>query len=268
MLKRRMEAIPEFAEFVSVRKKERREAEVKALGEAVSLASKHQRFLQKQIAEDVTSPNTAVLATFFKEHESALRDPDLTIITNLNDRLKKLVAEKGLTDPYEVAMSELENIQKKQNGEVEGTNQDSAEAHITARNRFLLDGDLGDWVLLFNARTGPHVARNIRGDIVFEGKEADTCFLHSPTGTLTDMAEILDGFGPQARLADAGMSWIVARGPAPGASAFHLLLMIRRTIAPELRESDCVEPRPAAACGEGDARNEETTMRKLTLPLA
>ena len=50
-LKRQMEAVSGWSDFVRSRAEETRQAEIQALGEAVSLASKHQRFLRGQIAE-------------------------------------------------------------------------------------------------------------------------------------------------------------------------------------------------------------------------
>ena len=92
---------PGFSEFVRGRAKERREAEVRALGEAVSLASRNEQFLRRQIAENLTSPNTPALAALLGEYKNALRTPDLSILSDLNDRLDQLVTKEGLTQAYE-----------------------------------------------------------------------------------------------------------------------------------------------------------------------
>jgi hypothetical protein len=60
-----------------------------------------------------------------------------------------------------------------------------------------MSGELTDWVLLFNSKNGPHVARNIRGDITFDGHEASVCFLHPPAEKMAgaEIAEVLEGYG-------------------------------------------------------------------------
>ena len=63
---------------------------------------------------------------------------------------------------------------------------------LTARNRFLMEGDLGDWVLLFNSSgKAPNVARNIRGEIVFENGAAKACVLH-PAQQKINQADVED----------------------------------------------------------------------------
>ena len=53
-------------------------------------------------------------------------------------------------------------------------------------------GELTDWVFVFNASgKAPHVVRNLRGDIVFEGGEADVCVLH-PASQMIGVTEIED----------------------------------------------------------------------------
>ena len=183
-LKRRMEKVPGFAEFEHAQNEEREKGRIRALGEAVTLASKHQQFLRKQIAEEVTSPNTPALATFLNEYESILRRPDLSTVTNLNDRLKKLVSEKEeLKQAYDAFMAGPAPNQPEPKPPSES---------VTDRNRFLMAGELTDWVLLFNAGgKAPHVARNIRGDIVFEGQQADACILHPAAGKI-EAAQVED----------------------------------------------------------------------------
>ena len=183
-LKQRMSDVSGFAEFNRGRIEERREAEIKALGEAVSLASKHKQFLRIQIAENVTSPNATTFAGLLKQYEIALNQPDLAILSDLNGRLKQLVSEQGLTAAYEAAMAQLKPEPTKAT--------EQAGAAPTNRNRFLMEGDLGDWVFLFNASgKAPNVVRNIRGEIVFENGTAKTCVLH-PTQQKINQSDVED----------------------------------------------------------------------------
>ncbi len=177
-LKRRMDTVSGFPDFLQTQIDKHKKDEIQKLDKAVSLAKKHQRFLRDQIAQNGTLPSTEALAALLQEYESALapRDPDLSTLTNLNDRLKKIVSERGLTDTYNAAITELVK---------------------TDRNRFLLDGESTDWILVFNASgKAPHVARNIHGDIVFEGQQADACVLHSAAGKIeaAQVEDILSGY--------------------------------------------------------------------------
>ena len=179
-LKLRMEKIPEFVEFERTQDEERKKRRTQALGEAITLASKHKRFLQKQITENIRSPVTPSLATFLNEYESVMNKPDLPVVTELNDRLKKFVSENALQQAYDDAI--IDSTQP-----MPGPDQTPAPAPEspvvkTEKNRHLLEGDLTDWVLIWNASgKAPHVARNLRGDIVFDPPQADACVLHSPT---------------------------------------------------------------------------------------
>ncbi|MGA8690885.1 MAG: hypothetical protein WB662_13520 [Methyloceanibacter sp.] len=94
----------------------------------------------------------------------------------------------GLTVAYDAAMAEPEPDQQTKK---------PLEIVKTDKNRFLLEGALTDWVLVFNAGgKAPHVARNIRGDIVFEGQQADVCILHSAAGKIevAQVEDILSGY--------------------------------------------------------------------------
>ena len=187
-LKRQMEAVSGWSDFVRKRAEESRQAEIQALGEAVSLALKHQEFLRDQIAKNLTSPNTAALATLLKNYESALRSPVLSTVTDLNDRLKKIVSDDGLTDAYDTWMAGPGPPHPAEK---------PPEIVKTDKNCFLLEGALTDWVLVFNAGgKAPHVARNIRGDIVFEGQRADVCILHPAAGKIevAQVEDILSGY--------------------------------------------------------------------------
>jgi Bacterial SH3 domain/Putative peptidoglycan binding domain len=181
-LKRQMEAVSGWSDFVRSRAEETKQAEIQALGEAVSLASKHKSFLRGQIATRLTAPNTPALATLLKQYESVLRNPVLLTLTELNDQLKKAVSDMGLEKEYEEAMR----------GEKEPEPAPKTAIAKTDKNVFLLEGELTDWVLLYNAGgKAPHVARNIRGDIVFEGQQADACVLH-PTAEKIDATQVED----------------------------------------------------------------------------
>ena len=182
-LKSAMEAISGFPEFIGDREKERTRIEVQKRGQATTLASKHQWFLRKQIADNITSSSAPALARFLTEYESAMKSPELSTLTELNDRLKKFVSENALQQAYDDAV--LNSTQP--TPALEPTPAPAPKSPIvkTEKNRHVLEGDLTDWVLVWNASgKAPHVARNLRGDIVFEDQQADACVLHPPAEKL------------------------------------------------------------------------------------
>jgi len=53
----------------------------------------------------------------------------------------------------------------------------------TPKNRFLMEGDLNDVIILYSAgAAAPHIAKNLRGDFVFGADSANSCLLErTPT---------------------------------------------------------------------------------------
>ncbi len=51
---------------------------------------------------------------------------------------------------------------------------------VTAKSRFLMDGDRGDLIILYNdSGKAPSVVRNLRGELVFEDGRAAACLYHA-----------------------------------------------------------------------------------------
>lgn len=52
---------------------------------------------------------------------------------------------------------------------------------VTAKSRFLMEGDRGDLIILYNdSGKAPSVVRNLRGELVFEDGRAAACLFHAP----------------------------------------------------------------------------------------
>jgi hypothetical protein len=61
-----------------------------------------------------------------------------------------------------------------------------------------IDFSPSSWVFAFNASgKAPHVARNIRGEIVFEGQQADACVLHPAEIEAAEVEDILRDYDVQ-----------------------------------------------------------------------
>lgn len=64
---------------------------------------------------------------------------------------------------------------------------------VTAKSRFLMDGDRGDLIILYNdSGKAPSVVRNLRGELVFEDGRATACLYHVPLSDVFMNRQIRD----------------------------------------------------------------------------
>jgi len=64
---------------------------------------------------------------------------------------------------------------------------------VTAKSRFLMDGDRGDLIILYNdSGKAPSVVRNLRGELVFEDGRAAACLYHAPLSDVFTNRQIRD----------------------------------------------------------------------------
>lgn len=67
---------------------------------------------------------------------------------------------------------------------------------VTARSRFLIEGDRGDLIMLYNdSGKAPSVVRNLRGELVFEDGRAAACLYHAPLSDVFLNRQIRDHGG-------------------------------------------------------------------------
>ncbi len=103
------------------------------------------------------------------ELSSSLGSPELQILRNLTQRVEEGIRSAGLQSAYGP-------FQPARTAEAPKPTA-SGNEHLTAKNRFLLEGALEDVVLMFNTSPkAPNVARNLRGDVVFNGARARACW--------------------------------------------------------------------------------------------
>ncbi|CAA2156781.1 hypothetical protein MBRA_02215 [Methylobacterium brachiatum] len=81
---------------------------------------------------------------------------------------------------------------------------------VTAKSRFLMEGDRGDLIILYNdSGKAPSVVRNLRGELVFEDGRAAACLYHAPLSDVFLNRQIRDrsamlGARPDLPLAACG----------------------------------------------------------------
>ena len=142
------------------------------------------------VSQNPTSPYALKFVPLIKQIDPALVSPELTRVQSLTETIALTIREANLQDAF--ASNPLPasvDDSSKQAGTTP-----SPVIPVTEKNGFLVEGDLADVVLLYNANPdAPHVARNLRGDFVFSEDRADVCMFGSnPAGTaLTVKTELL-----------------------------------------------------------------------------
>lgn len=166
---------PDFQAFTKQRDEARGEASLKALAQAVDLAKKNKFFLRRYIAENITSENVPDLSSLLKRYDTALSDPKLDDLSEINEELKGIVATGPLKSEYQRLVSAYSAEPQAQVPAVA----DSPQLAVTNRTRFLTAGPRQEGMVLFNASgRAPNVVRNLRGDIIFEHDRAVGCSYH------------------------------------------------------------------------------------------
>ena len=181
---------PQYASFLSVRAEKKREENARLLADAIILGKQQKAFLLVEIARDATAPAVAAFVAKVKLLEAALASPELGELQPLTQETDRLVRQNGLRERFILAGTSsespaaasyppaIENPSKRQSNKPI-----DLAAVTTQKNKFLIDGALGDFVTMYNAsKSAPHVVRNLRGEIIFDRATAEVCLLHDDGG--------------------------------------------------------------------------------------
>jgi hypothetical protein len=161
---------PAFESARQQRDAARREFEVRELAGVTTRAEKQRQFIMWHVTQHPTASYIPVLLPLIAELESGLKSPQLRSLTTLTNRVDGAILQAQLRGQYEA-------FQPRQTEERQTADGPARSAHMTTKNRFLLEGELGDVVLMFNTSSqAPNVARNLRGDIIFNQDRARTCW--------------------------------------------------------------------------------------------
>ena len=163
---------PAFRKLEPDREEARKRDNALYLADAITSAHAYRIFLVNYITQHAATETAGLSIPLVKEIDAALESSLISRASALS--MKKLIS------PFERPGCEMISSPclaprlrprlKKQ------TRSQSLQLSTTDKNKFLVEGDLEDVVLLFNASpTAPHVAKNLRGEIVFEGDKADVC---------------------------------------------------------------------------------------------
>jgi uncharacterized protein/mevalonate kinase len=172
--------------------------EAQFLLDAIHRGQKERDFILDFIGKNPLADATPALAALVKQLNPALQRADLNQLQPLVDKIDLAIREANLESGFIAAQKEVYNSSEKKSDMTVGTTEKVVTAHklpTTEKNRFLVEGDLDDVEILYNANSkAPHVAQNLRGDFVFSQNQARVClFGQSPDGlALTVKQVVLD----------------------------------------------------------------------------
>ncbi len=151
------------------------------MGDAVKLAEQQKRFLASYIAQNPTSAAAASSIGLVRRIEAILPHPDLKQLREATAAVDAALRQYGLQDNFLLSMNAVDD---KPHSDADGGTPANLDIITTDHNRFLLDGSLGDLVLMYTAApSAPHVVRNLRGDLVFGQGVATACIYEKGAGT-------------------------------------------------------------------------------------
>ena len=156
-----------YGQFAEEKRKARQAKLIEELGTAVKEARQNSAIMRRYIARNATAEASARFAGLLEQLDLALKSPELSSLRDLNAEFSEAVSRYRLQDEIKEASQQASSGQTR-NSEPE-SQQTQQEIAKTEKNSFLLDGDLGDILFLYNSSgEAPNVIRNLRGDIIFE----------------------------------------------------------------------------------------------------
>ena len=172
-----------LAEVIEAQKK--RDAQF--LLDAIHRGQKERDFILDYIGKNPLADATPALAALVKQLNPALQRAELNQLQPMVDKIDVAIREANLESAFVSSQKEVNNSQEKKavtTPTVIPNAPPVVKLPTTEKNRFLVEGDLDDVEILYNASSkAPHVAQNLRGDFVFSQNEARIClFGQNPDG--------------------------------------------------------------------------------------
>lgn len=160
--------------------------EARFLGEALLLAKHQLHFLIQTVRDDPTSPDTlqfVQLINSLKGTQTLDPNQDLDSVRKVTGNADLAIRGAGLYDKF-VAFEANDSNETGSRNVVSGTAVSSQSIPVTDRNRFLVEGDLADIVILYNASSSaPDIALNLRNEYVFSNGRAVACVVGKLTNS-------------------------------------------------------------------------------------
>jgi len=201
-----LQAEPQFQQLLTEHEKEKREKAARHLADAIQLAGNQVRFITKYVSQNPTAAPTLSLMKLLGDLTTDLKSPSLDVLKPVTEQADLAIGEAGLRKAYEadvsaaVATASSSSPTSSKPGEAvspaaapavssasNGAAPTGSGLPETAKNSFLIKGDLGDFLVLYNVSPkAPHVVKNLRGDIVFDNSRAQACFFQDGAPSMGD----------------------------------------------------------------------------------
>jgi hypothetical protein len=171
------------------------------LGDAIRRGKQERDFLFDYIGKNPLADVTSTFAAYVKQLNPALPQADLNQLQQLVEKVDLAIREANLEADFIAAQKEAPKASetKADAGAATPSNIEPMSPPAAAptqalpstdQNRFLVEGDLDDIELLYNASSNaPHVAQNLRGDFVFAESQARVCLFGQNPNELPIIAE-------------------------------------------------------------------------------
>ena len=157
------------------------------LGDALRHGEQQRAFILDFIGKNPLSDATPGFAVLVKQLNPALVRADLNELQPLVDKIDLAIREANLENAFIATQKVSPPPATKPMEGPESNLKDSTptgKLPVTDKNRFLVEGNLDDVEILYNASaSAPHVAQNLRGEFVFAQNLASVClFGQNPDG--------------------------------------------------------------------------------------
>ena len=179
----------DYQQHLAEQAEAQKKREAQYLGDAIRRGEQQRDFILDYVGKNPLADVTPAFAGYVKQLNSALQQADLDQLQPLVDKVDVAIREAGLESAFIAAQKEPPKVSetKADAGAATPSNIEPASSSpaketpsdtlpTTDKNKFLVEGDLDDVELLYNASSiAPHVAQNLRGDFVFAEHQARVC---------------------------------------------------------------------------------------------
>jgi hypothetical protein len=170
-----------YAKLEAARIKQKQEEAARYLPELINIAKQQQAFIRYQITNNPTALYTGTFIQSLESLDTALAAPDLERLRTLTSKVDVSIREVHLQDEFIKSKNILSQLDSNASGpDRSRPMNESNMLRKTDNNAFLVDGDMHDIIVLYNASTqSANVTKSLSGAITFENGNATGC-LYTP----------------------------------------------------------------------------------------
>ena len=188
---------PDYQRYLADRGEAKKKQSAQFLGDALLRGEQQHAFLLNYIAKNPLSAAAPALGDLAQQIAPLLKRSDLAPLQAMVDKIDLAIREADIEDDFVASQKDQPKaaaplIANAPTPSPTPTS-DASQLPITERNKFLIEGDLADVEILYNASaSAPHIALNLRGEYVFADNQASVClFGENPDGFAVSVKKTL-----------------------------------------------------------------------------